>query len=758
MMGPLLSPAFRKRVRLDRSMPLGRPRPASHAALGGDTDQSFLSYTMALLGIVVLCLLIAAVTAPRLTMTLRAEDVQPDGGQAYCIGLPSQVHWPYVIPNHPAYSLTAADIALSEDGRTIGLIEPSHEKIRQLGGGRLDLWGSTLWFSTPDGDPREGGHSYLLHVKTRLDSRIELAGLECGGLLLFLIAMRLSGSVLLGPMDGVVRRGGYLSRAASGSPLAVSGPGCSGPSTSTEIRQPSIPLRSGFLMADLGLMIGLMLVAFRQTMPLRYEPDSYSYIEPGLRLASGQEIAHSSLRDLGYPALAYLAVKLGSLAWILKIQVILVMAGMACLLAIVPLFLDAVLFQKERISKIFLRVLPLFAVILSFSYPLLLLSNDDFMFAIYAVMAEAPHLLPMALAMLCFVGGGVAKSPSRRVILLSASTSFAFISTVVKPSSLGIFAVCAAGLLMAILVHWRQVRSVSNIAAIILTALVVIGVHGLDTWISPPGFDFGARSFFCNHLDVIAPSYETSTAERAQVGALMKSVLRSGPNGWPLQGFNGDSCFYDGPFIASIDAAAKSEHMSPKSWEMREFVRAVIANPLDYLHHVSRQLAYFEHHPIGQDEQWKGIMSDADWLALEPFPAMAHTNREAFSGIGSNWLTSTFPHVGEALDAGLAWFASSFALVTLVASSLAAGTVLAVRKPSRLHPEFILLASGAFTMALAGTVAASHTFDVERYITDILAFSLLWWMLSILFMLRSLALVLSYLLIRARERLEIGMP
>ncbi len=499
----------------------------------------------------------------------------------------------------------------------------------------------------------------------------------------------------------------------------------------------TLPFRRVFLITIVGLLAGFGIVALRQPAPLLYQADTYGYIGPGLRIADGQGIAGLSTRNLGYPVLTFLAIKLGSLADIIPLQFGMVVVSMACMLGVILLYYEALL-TAAAVNPLAVPLLP--AVTLIFSailYCLLLMGHDGFMINIYSLMAEAPHLLPMALALSCFVGGWATRARQRRILFLVAATDLAFLSTVIKPSSLATFGLCTVGLIAAAVLHRRCFRSPAVVGAVALSIVLIASVHHLDTLVAPPKGDFSAKILFCNHLDVIAPHLDTSTPERAKVGDAIRHALSLGPHGWPLQGFDGDLCSFGSAFGNSIDAAAQSEGLSPKDWQMHEFLHAVAVDPLRYARHVLKQLVHFAVHPISEIfVQATGGVSDSDWALVKSFRSMSNFPRDRFDPTATNWFVAFAPYIAGLMKDMLDLIASTFAIVAGTSIAMAVGVILAVRNAARLRAEIILLATGAFTTSLTLVVAVSHSFDIGRYSVDILPFTLLWWVMGTAFILR----------------------
>ncbi len=687
--------------------------PGEHRVSWRGRLRRLLSWSIALLSAAVLVVLCAVLLAPRVSLRLDPASLRSDGEAAFTQGLSVDAPWPYVVPSHPDFGLSSRDATLTEDGRPIGILEPSHAEIRRLGGGRFDLWQGTLWFSTLGSDPRDGAHSYAFSVRTRLAPKVATVWHWCGIALLGLVAVQLGRAAV------------SAGRGITWSEVWVWRSRCSP--------------RPYFLTVTLGLLAAVAALAIRTPLRAVYGADSYAYIEPGLRLADGHSIAGTSVRDLGYPLLTFLAVRFASLGDLAIIQLGLVLLAVICLLLVLDAFFRAMLCDAGFAAGRAPALLVAAASAVGALYVLLLFSHNDFVLDVSTIMAEAPHLLPMAAALACFVGGWAARSGRARILALALAVVASFASALVKPSSLIAFALCAASLAIACAIHRRQLRSPAVLAVLLLAAGSVVGLQRFDTWATARDDDFGAKVMFCNHLDVVDGHLQATTPERAVIKGMIAHVFSLGPRTWPLQGFDGDQCSFVQSFSDAIAAAARSEGLSPKDWETREFAASVLAHPIRYARHVARQAASFALHPIANiDEEAQGQISDGDWARLNAFAAMRGQRQADYTVSPRPWLREFAPRTVSALKDGLRLVSSTFAFVVAASVLLALRALFGAAGGGKPKAEVVLLSVAAFTAALPLTVALSHTFDVGRYTVDILPFTLLTWCMGVVTLLRAL--------------------
>lgn len=681
---------------------------------------------IALLAGLVLCLSAAIALKPRFEAAIEPAAISGEGGHAYTFRTGFSARWPYAVPSHPDFALAPGDVRVAEDGRPVGALEPSHDVIRQKGGGLFNFWDGTIWFSSVDGtDPRTNGRSYTLKVKARL---MPSAAWALGSSLAALAALVLCRAA---PAAGA----GFRRLGHRWSPVLRGVPGfsASSRSISTMVRiVRRVPLSPGKVFA---LFCTAMLALFCwgtliRPMPLVFAEDSFTYVHPGVLWAAGQSVMGRSTRDVGYAFLTMLALRLGSLAAIPPLQLLAVVLGIACILAVLYMLLAAMAARLGRTSRLPGWVSGVFGCAAAAAYVVMLVSHDRFVIEIYRAMAEAPHLLMTALALLLFVRGWIERTPVRRLASMVLSVVAAFLSIMVKPHTSMVLALCALGLIVTVVRDHRAFRSPLILTLCILSTAGIVEVLRFDAWVTPSGYDFGPKTLFCNHLDVAEPVFDASTPERARVMDLLRGALRN-PNRWPLLGFSGDLCMYENDFNRAMEAAARSEGVTPPDWERREFIRAVLKNPTGYVRAVWNQLAYFSTHPIGEiDDTGRSVMTDEEWRQLEPYFDLIGMSRDKFGVEVTNWVPAAHPWLTELGRSLLQFVSATYAIVTLGSTLAASLAAVALRRRTDGRLETVVLAVAAFTAAFIATPALAHTFDVPRYTIDILPFSLLWWVMG----------------------------
>ncbi len=702
---------------------------------------------IALLALAAVVLSTMTAMAPRFKASMATDQISAEGGHAFTFGPGFEAQWPYAIPSHPDFTLAPDDIKVTEDGKFFGTLEPAHDTIRQLGDGRFNFWEGGLWFSSSDNtDPRTNGRAYGIRVKARLAPSAAVARTwSLAGLCI--LALCRAGPAFTMLLARAHQRWLLTARPR---PFVVALSRWTAPAARLAGR---VPLTLGRTFA---LFCAVMLAMFCwgslvRPMPLVFGPDSFTYVQPGVLWAAGQSVAEQSHRDVGYPALTMLALRLGSLSMIPPLQLLIVIAGVACVLGVLYLMLAAAASRRDRVSRVSRWIPALCACSVAAVYCLMIVSHDSFIVEIYRAMAEAPHFLPTALALLFFVGGWIARTPARRLAFMILSVPTAYLSTMVKPHTSVVLALCAVSLGVLAARHHRALRSPLIFSLCALSTVLIVAVHRFDIWVTPSGFDFGPKTLFCNHLDVAEPVFDASTPERVHILALLRRVLQN-PDRWPLLGFIGDSCMYGDEFNHAMQASAKSEGLAPPAWEQREFIKAVVSNPVGYGRAVLNQLVYFMTHTVGDvDDAGKGVVTDDEWQSFTPYLNRIRMSRDQFNVEVTNWVSTAHPRLAALGKSLLQVFSATFAVVTLGSTMLALTVAIAFKGRAEIRLEITVLAVAAFTAAFVMTPALAHTFDVRRYFTDILPFSLLWWVMGLAYLAHGLVLLSTWVVHQDRH-------
>ena len=127
-------------------------------------------------------------------------------------------------------------------------------------------------------------------------------------------------------------------------------------------------------------------------------------------------------------------------------------------------------------------------------------------------------------------------------------------------------------------------------------------------------------------------------------------------------------------------------------------------------------------------------MPDDAWAPFIPFLGLIRMSHDQFQADVANWVPQAYPRLSGYAKAVLQGVNATFAPVTLGSTALAIAAVLLLWGKTDLRLEACLLATAPFTMAFVATVALPQTFDVGRYLTDILPISLMWWTLSVAYL------------------------
>ena len=482
--------------------------------------------------------------------------------------------------------------------------------------------------------------------------------------------------------------------------------------------------------AVLGGFVGSMTA---RKMLVIWTNDSFGYFESALILASGEDLTSHLDRGIGYPGLLAAMLHAATLRALPRYQLAMLLAGVLLLVAVLYCFVRFVLDRSfprpNHAAGLAARAI---GSLLGGLYAFLVFVHDGFVLKFYTVWAETTHVFLTALALVLFVAGQIAKRPRTQMLFLAAAAGAAYLSTTVKPHTLFVFALTLVALAVRLVLNLRTARSPAITMAIAAVALIAGSTTYFEHRVaSVSAREFGPKTLFCNHLPLVLPTLGTATPERAELSALFSGILAEGSEGWSILGHNGDRCMYNSSVDPLASQIAQSEGLTRADWYGRQFVRGVERRPFLYAGRVLRQLAAFFEDPTPEITLSEaGSMGDWDWVRLENYRRFLGEPREAFTVREDNWFAVDAGGLGRMGKNLLATVSYWFAATVLPATLLAAGFLVAGRGGRERRAEIVLLSVAAFVGAYLLLIASSHTFDIARYRSALVPFTLLWLLMS----------------------------
>ena len=453
-----------------------------------------------------------------------------------------------------------------------------------------------------------------------------------------------------------------------------------------------------------GLLLWAVLVAavvasLRPPVPVIWG-DTPPFLESALRTLEAGKLTVVGGRDPGYPAILALTFGLnGDLQTVVRLQE----ATYAAL--ILALAVTAQIVSGSPYA--------LLSVILLAIYPGVLMFRN-------VITAEMFYLVFLTLAVLGLLLAMSAKE-ALRFWLIAAAVFFAALATCCKSQGLCALVVAIAlGFWIARPYTARRLAPVifSCVAALALVmTLSRVGVSPSDRGSTV----FVAKTFFCNHLNIVFAS-EAARREMAAVAgpnadafsARLAADFASKRNSWPTLGFFGDECFYDAGLDQYLTKAGEHpsdlqpHDIAANYW--RIFLAAILDRPLLYVGKIVRQMAYGASVawpaygleptiPVSTDD----VVHVAEIMSRHGLPALDSTLVERPV---RGWILGDLRRFSTALFRGLS------------AAFVAAGILCIIATASGRYPAFATRGGVIIVMWLASilTTAAAHTLDIWRYL------------------------------------------
>ena len=443
------------------------------------------------------------------------------------------------------------------------------------------------------------------------------------------------------------------------------------------------------------LLIGAIIVSLRPPIPVIWG-DTPPFLESALRtLETGRPTVVGG-RDPGYPAILALTFGLNG-----DLRTVVVLQEVTCTVLILALAAAAQLLAGSAYALV--------PVILLAMYPGVLMFRN-------VITAEMFYLVFLTLAMLgLLLATSVKEAP--RFWLIGAAVVFAALATCCKSQGLFVLvAVIALGLWIASPYTLRRLAPVMFSCAAALALILTLSRVG----VSPSdrtSVVFVAKTFFCNHLNIVLASEAARRELAATAGddadsfnARLATDYASKRNSWRTLGFFGDECFYDtglDQYLASTREHPSNPYDIAASY-WRIFLAAVLDRPLLYIGKIVHQMAYGASVawppygleptiPVSSDD----VVHVEDIMSRHGLPASTIDNRPV-----RGWVLGNLGWVSTGLFTGLS------------AAFVAAGALWIIATASGRYPAFSTRGGLIVVLWLASilTSAAAHTLDIWRYL------------------------------------------
>jgi hypothetical protein len=447
------------------------------------------------------------------------------------------------------------------------------------------------------------------------------------------------------------------------------------------------------------VLVAAIVASLRPPIPVIWG-DTPPFLESALRTLEAGKLTVVGGRDPGYPAILALTFGLnGDLQTVVLLQE----ATYAALILALAVTAQTVAGSPYA----------LWPVILLAMYPGALMFRN-------VITAEMFYLVFLTLAVLGLLLATSAKE-ALRLWLIAAAVFFAALATCCK--SQGLFALLVV-IALGFWIGWpytpRRLAPVicSCVAALALVVtLSRVGVSPSDR----ASTVFVAKTFFCNHLNIVFAS-EAARREMAAVAggnadeftARLATDFASKRNSWPTLGFFGDECFYD----AGLDQYLTKTRENPSALQPQDiaasywriFLAAILDRPLLYVGKIVRQMAYgvsVAWPPYGLEPtipvSTDDVVHVAEIMSRHALPALDSTLLERPV---RGWILGNLGRFSTALFKGLS------------AAFEAAGILWIIATASGLSPAFSVRGGVIIVLWLASisTSAAAHTLDIWRYL------------------------------------------
>jgi hypothetical protein len=447
------------------------------------------------------------------------------------------------------------------------------------------------------------------------------------------------------------------------------------------------------------ILVVAIVVSFRPPIPVIWG-DTPPFLESALRtLEAGGPIVVGG-RDPGYPVILALTFGLNG-----DLHTAVLLQEAMCAALIVALAATAQIVTASPYA--------LLPVILVAMYPGVLMFRN-------VIAAETFYLVFLTLAVLGLLLATSARD-ALRCWLIAAAICLAALATCCKSQGFFVLvAVIAVGVWIARRDGRRRLAPVMLSCAAALALVVTLSRAGVSP-ADRTSVVFVAKTFFCNHLNIVLASEAARREMTAVAGdraegfiARLATDFASKRNSWPTLGFFGDECFYDTSLdqyltkIRTNPSDSQSQEIAASYW--RIFLAAILDRPLLYVGKIMHQMMY------GASVAWPpyGLETTVPVSTDDVVHVAEIMSRHGLAAHGSaipdrpvhGWILGNLGWVSTALFRGLS------------AAFVAAGILWVIATATGRHPQFSTRGGIVIGLWLASILASAiaHTLDIWRYL------------------------------------------
>lgn len=452
--------------------------------------------------------------------------------------------------------------------------------------------------------------------------------------------------------------------------------------------------------------------------PLHFFADSVGYLYPPLEAITGGSFSSLYGRSVVYPGFLYVVMTTIGLNELSLVQSLLV----AC----IAIMMSTASVLALKISGFKSNLVGVCAFLLTFlsavSYqPLHSYAQTVMPEVLYAFFATL--VLFAIYSSIYLVGFG---DKCRQLIALAFVSGIASsLNLFLKPHWALAFVVTLIAMCF-VLARYRIRRRtvlVTALVSFIIPATILWMVNSRFTKNDPVPEAFGSLVLFCVHLDLSLTGYDLlteNTVSNARLREVFAKIVEAGPDGWPLNGINGDSCVYNrevynlGSRSGPLADLVGVDNLS--SFLRKAFVLGVFENPMKYVSKVWKQIHEAVSKPlINYKDSIPGVYSSFSFPELRAKPKQREVLADLKEPVEIARPLHSLPKIllmGDTINRNI----DKFALVTNALALLLLVLVAAVGGTRRVGSAgLLLLVTTMVYYSSLSIVAVAHTFDVHRY-------------------------------------------